>query len=145
MLVLADTNILLRFLQRGDPDYPSVRAALRKLWQRGDEVCYAAQNLVEFWNVSTRPRTVNGFGLTPERTDRRAKAIERVFVLLEDSPEIHVQWRRLVVAHGVSGVQVHDARLVAVMRTYGVTNIVTLNPGDFSRYPGIIAVHPNNV
>jgi len=143
--VLADTNVLLRLMQRGDPDYPVVRAAIRKLWQRGEEVCYASQNLVEFWNVCTRPPMANGFGLTLAKTERRARSIERLFTLLEDSPAIHIEWRRLVVAHAVSGVQVHDARVVAAMRTYGLASIVTFNTGDFKRYPGIIAVHPKDV
>jgi hypothetical protein len=46
---------------------------------------------------------------------------------------------------GVSGVQVHDARLAAVMRVHGLTHILTLNAADFARYPGIIAVHPQDV
>jgi predicted nucleic acid-binding protein len=53
--------------------------------------------------------------------------------------------RELVVAAGVSGVQVHDARLVAVMRVYGLTHILTLNAPDFRRYPGIVAVDPQEV
>jgi predicted nucleic acid-binding protein len=31
------------------------------------------------------------------------------------------------------GVQVHDARIVAVMNVHGVTHLLTLNGGDFSR------------
>jgi hypothetical protein len=42
----------------------------------------------------------------------------------------------------VSGVQVHDARIAAAMRVHGVTHLLTLNTGDFTRYPGITAVHP---
>jgi predicted nucleic acid-binding protein len=44
----------------------------------------------------------------------------------------------------VSGVQVHDARLVAAMKTHGVTHILTFNVVDFQRYADeeIIAVDP---
>jgi hypothetical protein len=31
------------------------------------------------------------------------------------------------------------------MRVYGIHHILTLNDADFRRYPGIIAVHPNEV
>jgi predicted nucleic acid-binding protein len=58
MTYLADTNILLRFLNRADPDYTATRAAVRILKARGDEVVTAAQNMAEFWNVLTRPATV---------------------------------------------------------------------------------------
>ena len=36
-------------------------------------------------------------------------------------------------------------RLVAVMRVHGLTHILTLNTQDFRRYPGIVAVHPQEV
>lgn len=47
----------------------------------------------------------------------------------------------------VSGVQVHDARLVAAMIFYDVTDIVIFNTTDFTRYApeGIIAVDPATV
>ena len=52
------------------------------------------------------------------------------------------EWRRLVVNYGVSGVQVHDARLVATMLVHDVTHILTFNTQDFIRYrpEGIIAI-----
>ena len=145
MPYLVDTNVLLRLLQRSDPHHHAVRAALRTLLQRGEQLCFTPQNMVEFWRVCTRPTTANGFGLTVAETDRKAWVIERLLTLLPDSPAIHTEWRRLVVAHAVSGVQVHDARLVAVMRVHGVTNLLTLDVSDFARYPGIAAVHPRDI
>jgi hypothetical protein len=52
---LADTNILLRLLEPSDPEYNIVCGAVEVLAARGEHLCYAAQNLVEFWNVCTRP------------------------------------------------------------------------------------------
>ena len=49
-----------------------------------------------------------------------------------------------MVAHAVSGVQVHDARLVAAMHVHAVTHLLTLNDRDFTRYPDITAVNPRN-
>ena len=69
MSYLADTNILLRLLQRGDPDHSIVRSSLRTLQQRREEVCFLPQNLVEFWRACTRPTSVNGFGLSVSETD----------------------------------------------------------------------------
>jgi predicted nucleic acid-binding protein len=51
----------------------------------------------------------------------------------------------LIVTHNVRGVQVHDSRLAAIMQAYGLNRILTLNQQDFVRYPGIQAVHPNQV
>jgi len=53
----------------------------------------------------------------------------------------------LVLGFGVSGVQVHDARIVAAMLVHQVTHISTFNASDFARYSsiGIIAVDPKTV
>jgi hypothetical protein len=51
----------------------------------------------------------------------------------------------MLVTHGVSGVQVHDARLVAAMHVYGVKHILTSNGKDFARYTDIEAVHRRRV
>ncbi len=61
--------------------------------------------------------------------------------LLPDSESTYREWRRLIVEYSVSGVQVHDARLVAAMHVHGVSHLLTLNTGDFSRYPGVTAIH----
>ena len=55
------------------------------------------------------------------------------------------RYRPLVVTHGVLGVQVHDARLVAVMNVYNVRRILTFNGRDFARYPSIRSVHPQEL
>jgi predicted nucleic acid-binding protein len=58
---------------------------------------------------------------------------------------VHEEWRKLLVTYGVSGVQVHDARLAAAMRVYSVKHILTFNDRDFARYRDIEAVHPRAV
>lgn len=59
--------------------------------------------------------------------------------------EVHEEWRRLLIDRGVSGVQVHDTRLVAAMRVHGVDRILTFNTKDFARFTEIKAVHPGEV
>ena len=100
---------------------------------------------MEFWNVCTHPTAKNGFGLTVSETDRRARLIEERFELLLDSERVHAEWRRLVIAHSVMGVPVHDARLVAYMVAHGVGHLLTVNNRDFRRYTGIRAIHPLEV
>ncbi len=111
----------------------------------GAELCYTSQNLGEFWNALTRPIHRSGYGLTPREADLRAIAIESRLELLPDSLPIHNEWRRLLVDVGVSGVQVHDARLVAAMHVHGVRRILTFNIKDFARFSGIEAIHPAQV
>ncbi|MGD0292487.1 MAG: PIN domain-containing protein [Terracidiphilus sp.] len=142
MQVLLDSNILLRWLEPDNPDQIVVKAALDRLMLSDAELCYTSQNLGEFWNTMTRPANRNGYGLSPEEADIRAREVEAWFDLLPDSLAVHNEWRRLLVDYRVSGVQVHDARLVAAMRVHGVRRILTFNTKDFARFDDIEAVHP---
>jgi predicted nucleic acid-binding protein len=146
MLILADTGILLRLLEPTDPQHAPVRNALRTLRQRGHGRATAPQNAAEFWNVCTRPATARGgFGLSVPEADRRLRIVERLFHVLPESPAVYSAWRRIIVAHAVMGVQVHDARLVAHLEVHGLTHLLTLNPGDFARYPKVTAITPSSV
>jgi predicted nucleic acid-binding protein len=145
MEYLADTNVLIRSVDRAHDMQLDASAALRNLLRSGERVYVTPQNIIEFWNVCTRPLDYNGLGLSPAEADREAARLEGLLTLLPDVPAIYPEWRRLVVAHSVSGVQVHDARIVAAMNVYGVTNLLTFNSADFVRYPGIRVAHPKDV
>jgi predicted nucleic acid-binding protein len=119
--------------------------SIAKLLSSGERVCIFPQNVMEFWNACTRPATSNGLGLSLAETERQVARLEAVLTLLPDTPAIHVEWRRLVIRHGVSGVKVFDARLVAAMRVYEVESILTFNVDDFKRYPWIRAVLPQEI
>jgi predicted nucleic acid-binding protein len=142
MKVLLDSNVLLRWNIRAAPQSQLVIRAIDRLIAGGAEPCYTSQNLGEFWNVLTRPLDRNGFGLTTAEAEQRAQRIENRVELLPDDPTVHVVWRRLLVEHQVSGVQVHDARLVASMLIHGVPRILTFDTRDFARFKDIEAVHP---
>jgi predicted nucleic acid-binding protein len=142
---LIDTNILLRAARRSDPQHKLVESALSKLALAGTTLQYTHQNIAELWNAMTRPVARNGFGLTVAEAEREVRVIEAGMSLLPDNGAVYQEWRRIVVQHAVSGVQVHDARLVAVMGVHGVRHILTLNAADFGRYSGITVVHPSAV
>lgn len=146
MIYLADTNVLLRFPRPDAPSYQIVQDAVNKLEVEGHELRTTFQNFAEFWNVSTRAIDQNGFGNTTSETDQFLQELERLFPLLPDSPEVYPTWRRLVVQYGVSGKEVHDARLVAAMVFHGVKHILTFNTADFTRYAaeGIVPVNPTD-
>jgi predicted nucleic acid-binding protein len=108
-------------------------------------LAYTLQNMAEYWNVSTRPVARNGFGMSIEECLVSALEIENSFLRLTDNDAVYSEWRRLVVKHRISGVQVHDARLAASMYAHGLTHILTFNAADFARFDGITAVHPASV
>jgi len=81
----------------------------------------------------------------PQETAQRLDAIETRFSILPESSEIFTQWRSLVLAHRVSGRQVHDTRLAAVMMAGAIPAILTKNVADFRRYTMVEAVDPDDV
>lgn len=143
MVIVLDTGILLRLVDRNDPLHGSVRAAVRALKVRGDGLATTAQNIAEFWNVCTRPASARGgLGLSVAETDHRLRLLERIIRLIPDSAAAYPIWRGLVVSLGIQGVQVHDARLAALMQAHGTTHILTLNVADFARFSAITAMDP---
>jgi predicted nucleic acid-binding protein len=142
---LLDTNVLLRLYQPNSPEFSPIRRAVNSLHRANVALYYLSQNLVEFWNVSTRPVAQNGYGLSPAETDEVARQIEKAFILLPDLEAIHHEWRRLVLVYAVSGTKVHDARIVAAMIVHGVRHILTLDGRDFERYTEIEMVSPEDV
>ena len=142
---LLDSNILIRWVQQNDPEHALVQASLYRLVSSGTDLHYTSQNLGEFWNALTRPQARNGYGLSPQEVDELAQQVEDGFILLPDSIEVHHEWRRLLVDHAISGVQVHDARLAAAMRVHGVGQILTFNTRDFARFTNVDAVHPRDI
>ena len=71
--------------------------------------------------------------------------LERFFTVLGETPAIYPAWKRLVFEQQVSGKPTYDARLVAAMQVHGISSILTFNPSDFRRYPGIEVIDPTEV
>lgn len=126
MACLVDTNVLLRLAVPADPRHLSARRAVEALEEEG--LYAASQNFIELWNVATRPVENNGLGQTITAADKVLRSLEQAFSRLPESAEIYDRWRELVVRFGVSGVKVHDARLVALMLANDVVRILTLSP-----------------
>ena len=142
MPTLIDTNILLRTVQPSHPMHAAAVRALEILMKREESLVLAVQNVAEFWNAATRPIVNNGLGFTIEEAHAELVRIEGFFQILTENMASYVTWKALITERGV---QVHDARLAAVMKNHGIAQIVTFNVGDFARFPEIEAVHPDNI
>ena len=75
-MILLDSNILIRLMDRRDVNYQAVRKALSVLEGRGEILVIVPQNLYEFWAVATRATGMtaraNGLGLSSSQADRWA-------------------------------------------------------------------------
>lgn len=145
MLYLIDTNILLRLAEPVHPMHSAAQNAINLLVAKGDELCVFPQNLIELWNVATRPTQYNGLGFSQSQAQAEVQRIETFFRLILDTSGIYAEWKRLVIAHAVEGKQVHDTRIAAAMNVHRITQLLTFNKGDFKRFTNILAVSPTEL
>lgn len=145
MRYLVDTNVLLRWSDSLAPEFQQCQDAVRALHEQGAETFVCAQTLIEYYAVATRPREVNGLGVSAASAYQDILDALGVLVCLPEPPDIAEGWLGLVHRHPVMGKQAHDARLAAFMIAHGITQLLTLNPSDFARYQQITAVTPADV
>jgi len=142
---LLDTNILLRATDPQSSNYSLVMKAVKTILEQGGECFIAPQVLIEFWVVATRPIDVNGLGWTAQKTKLEINQILSQFFLLTEIADIFRYWFELVAEYDIKGKRTHDIRLLAAMKAHHITHLLTLNPSDFIRLPGIIIVHPQEI
>jgi len=104
MSFLIDTNILLRSADPTHPMHANAINATTSLRGQGHQLCIIPQNLIEFWNVYTRPADKNGLGHTPGEAAAEVNRLKGLFLLLPDTLAIYSEWERLVLTYGVRGV-----------------------------------------
>jgi predicted nucleic acid-binding protein len=142
MSVFIDTNVLLRSVQPSHPMHAAAVRAVAGFIRDGEALVVTPQVVAEFWNVATRPTDNNGLGLSHQDAHKEVAKLEEFCTVLVESIDVYTEWKRLVRVLGVSGVKVHDARLVAAMNVHGVGRILTFNAQDFSRYREIQTIVP---
>jgi len=142
-MIAVDTNVFVVAIQTFDPaTREAARHAVKSLYRQGEQLLCFPQDLVEFWNASTRPANANGLGFSPDQAARYVDRFQTLLKLLPETQEIFSTWRRLVLQHRVSGIHVHDARIVAAMTVYQVPKILTFDLDDFKRYEHITVLNP---
>jgi predicted nucleic acid-binding protein len=149
MAYLIDTNILARLANAADAQHSVAARAVVELHRRGELLHVTPQVLIEFRAMATRPKALNGLGLSAVDAEALAAGFEVSLPLLADGPDIYPAWKALVSALGIVGKQVHDARIVAVCQVHALTHLLTLNVSDFARMagfcPGLVVEDPASV
>jgi predicted nucleic acid-binding protein len=144
MLILTDTNILLRLVEQKHPQHGIAADAIEIFEARGHQPCIVPQVGYEFWVVATRPKEANGLGMSPAKTQSEFDTLLPPFRVLRDERLIFEIWRRLVLDYSVTGKNAHDARLVAAMLRHGISHLLTFNAPDFARYSEITVIEPEH-
>lgn len=148
MTYLLDTRILLRMVDGSDSVHPVVQQAVDGLVGRREDLCITTQNFAEYWNVATRPIANNGLELPPATVlHLYEQTIEPICSFVVELDTFHAEYKRLLLTYNVVGKQVHDTRLVAMMLTWQIESILTLNERNFRRLEpeGIVIVSPQSL
>jgi predicted nucleic acid-binding protein len=145
MLILVDTNVLLRLVEQNHPHHATAMEATAAVRRKGYRAVIVPQIIYEFWVVTTRPVDVNGLGMSAAEAQFELEELTPSFRLLRDERAIFEIWQQLVLDYDVKGKQVHDARLVAAMLRHNITQLLTFDSADFARYPKINIVEPHRV
>lgn len=143
MRIVLDTNILLRLVETLHPQHEQVSDLIMSLRARNESFFVFLQNISAFWNVCTRPVENNGLGLSISDTEDHLSRFEQLFTVLPDTAEVYRNWRELVIRYSVTGVKVHDAKIVAAMMAHGIDRLLTFNIADFNRFTEISAITPD--
>ncbi len=103
MAYIPDSNIVLRLVNKKDPNHLNVSQALKKLESDGETIVIIPQILVEFWVVATRPIDVNGLGMMTDEAEKELENLQKLFTVLPENERIFDEWKMLVAKHKVSG------------------------------------------
>jgi predicted nucleic acid-binding protein len=144
-VIVLDTNILLRVVKSTDPQHGTATSAVEHLQSNREMLCIVPQNLYEFWATATRPQAANGLGLPVDVADSLVSGLIASFRLLDDRASLYSEWRSLVMTYQCLGRSSFDARLVAALRSYGLTRLMRFNLDDFARFPGLTLLDPKEV
>lgn len=134
-----DTNILVAASVAEHPSHAAATALLAKLTTEQTPLCISNQVCREFLVVLTR-KPVSGREFTVEEALSALETWRAACAVLDEGTVVLEELLGLVRDHGVKGKQVHDANIVATMRSNGIARLATLNPADFKRFEDDIEI-----
>ncbi len=140
MLILADSNVLLRAVTPEHAEYEVTLDALASLRDQGHSLAMVPQGGYEYYVVATRPPDQNGLGLTSSEAIHDLDDRLGLFKLLRDERSVFASWRRVIEEYAVHGKAAHDARIGAAMLKHHVDCLLTFNVRDFTRYEKEITI-----
>lgn len=140
--VAVDTNILVYAQNEMSPWHAAARRALEGLANAAQPWAIPWPCMHEFLAVVTHPRTFT-------KSDSMPQAIAAVESWMESPSlrllgELRGHWpelKAMLVAGRIRGGAAHDARIAALCREHGVTELWTADR-DFSRIPGVRVRNP---
>ncbi len=130
---MIDTNVLIYGTVAKSPWHKEARRWLTTLHNQGTVLCVATQILREYLVVLTRGQVFET-KFTVERAVETLETLLSWLQVLDETEATAVKLRELVRCYEVQGKRIHDANIVAVMLTHGVSRLATYNRQDFLEF-----------
>jgi predicted nucleic acid-binding protein len=128
-----DTNILVFASFPGSPFHDAARSRLSQLENGGVRFWTSRQVLREFLALTTRPGAVIP-SPTVAALSQAIRQFEAEFEIADEDAAVTALLIDLLTSRTVQGKQIHDANIVATMRRYNISWLLTHNTADFTRY-----------
>lgn len=141
-LAFLDTNILLAATDTGREGHQAALRVFEMLPAAGVHLALCGQILREYLVVATRPMDADGLGMDLHLALENIEEIRSRCVFLDETDESLQILMDIVRDRQIRGKRTHDANVAAMMISSGVSTVVTYNTRDFSEFPGITAVTP---
>ncbi len=142
-MIAFDTNLLVYAHRRDSRFHREAATAIREIAESSALFGIPWHCVVEFVAIVTNARIWRGTESTMlSATNQAAYWLEAPgAVALSEGPGFLPVLRELLESSGVSGGQVHDARIAAVCIHHGVSELLTADR-DFSRFPRLRTRNP---
>lgn len=142
-MFLIDTNILVYAANTNSEFYPTASKIREKVISGEIEGCVCLQNLIEFYSVITSSKRVQ-YPLSPEIASeeiRKYLEAEKLSKFYFSIGALQIL-ENLIRKYRVIAQDIYDLKIVAVMLVNEVTDIITFDDGDFSKYDEIKVCEP---
>ena len=141
-MIAVDSNLLVYAHREDSPWHDSAYARMVELAEGRAPWAIPWPCIHEFLAIVTHPRIY----APPTPLDKAIDQVEAWIespsaVLLSEAEDYWIQLRPVLVSGRVSGPQIHDARIAALCKEHGVTELWTADR-DFGRFPGVQARNP---
>jgi len=140
--LFVDTNILVFATDAGSPFQSAAETELNEWRKQGTDLYLSIQILREYLAVTSRTSPAQTVPPDYAAILGNLASFRTAFHVLEDTRLVSEKLGELVQRFSVKGRQVHDANIAATMLTHGLQDLLTHNPGDFTRFSPLITVHP---
>ena len=141
-MIAVDTNILVHAHRRDSPWHEAAVTAIRSVAESGAAWAIPWPCVHEFLAIVTHPRIYSPPSTLPQAVRQfDAWRESPVLMLLSEDESYWEDLARMLKAGRIAGAQVHDARIAALCRRYGVSTLWSADR-DFSRFPDLVVQNP---